>query len=125
MMNSGPRRVKYRAVLNHTGDDDRVGHCQSQWHFACHRVLVFVVCQKKIVLTMTCLYRNKVSSSGAGVVIAQTTGLKTDSSSPQSEVDIYGGFFNQGCSMGGYAETAGQRATRLQCHLELRQLSQA
>ena len=46
MINSGPRRFKYRAGLNHTGDDDRVGHCQSRWHFACHRVLVFVVGQK-------------------------------------------------------------------------------
>ena len=32
MMNSGPRRVKYRAGLNHAVDDDHVGHCQSHWH---------------------------------------------------------------------------------------------
>ena len=32
MMNSGPRRVKYRAGLNHAVDDGRVGHCQSRWH---------------------------------------------------------------------------------------------
>ena len=37
--------------LNHTCDDDCIGHCQSRWHFACRRVLVFVVGQK-IVLTM-------------------------------------------------------------------------
>ena len=29
MKNSGPRRVKYRAGLNHAVDNDHVGHCQS------------------------------------------------------------------------------------------------
>ena len=32
MMNSGPRRIKYRAGLNHAVDDDRIGHFQSRWH---------------------------------------------------------------------------------------------
>ena len=47
MINSGPRRPKYRAGLNHTVDDDCVGHCQGHWHFACHRVLVFASLVKK------------------------------------------------------------------------------
>ena len=64
-MNSGPRQLTYCADLKHTGDDDRVGHCHSRWHFRCHGVLVFVVGQK-IVLTMSCLYRSKVSSSVCG-----------------------------------------------------------
>ena len=65
MMNSGPRQVKYHAGLNHAVDDDRVGHCQSHWHSNA-RVVGLV---KKYFLTMTCLDRNKVSSSVAGVVI--------------------------------------------------------
>ena len=47
MMNSGPRRFKYHAGLNHTGDDDCLGHCQSRWHFRCHRVMIFIVGQKR------------------------------------------------------------------------------
>ena len=45
MVNSRRRRFKYSAGLNHTGDDNRIGHCQRRWHFRCHRVLVFVVGQ--------------------------------------------------------------------------------
>ena len=29
MLNSGPHQFKYDVGLNHTGDDDCVGHCQS------------------------------------------------------------------------------------------------
>ena len=46
MISSGPRRFKYRAGLDHTGDDGRVSHCQSRWHFRCRRVPVFVFGQK-------------------------------------------------------------------------------
>ena len=46
MINSGPRRFKYRAGLNHTGDDDRVGHCQSCLAFCMPQSSAFVVGQK-------------------------------------------------------------------------------
>ena len=51
MVNSGPRRSKYRAGLNHTGDDDRVGHCQSLWHLNATEFWSSSLV-KKIVLTM-------------------------------------------------------------------------
>ena len=51
MVNSGPRRSKYRAGLNHTGDDDCVGHCQSLWHLNATEFWSSSLV-KKIVLTM-------------------------------------------------------------------------
>ena len=65
MINSGPRRFRYRAGLNHKGGDDRVGHCQGRWHSTCRRALVFIV-GKKIAATMTCPYQSKVSSGACG-----------------------------------------------------------
>ena len=31
MINSGPRRFNYRAGLNHTGSDGRIGHCHGRF----------------------------------------------------------------------------------------------
>ena len=46
MINSGFRWVKYRAGLNHTCDDDRIGHCQSRLAFRMPQSCAFVVGQK-------------------------------------------------------------------------------
>ena len=51
MINSGPRQFKYRVGLNHTGDDDRVGHCRSLWHSNATEYWSSSLV-KKIVLTM-------------------------------------------------------------------------
>ena len=62
---TSPVYCKYRTGLNHTWDNGRAGHCQTNWHSACCRALVFVLGQK-LVLTINCLYLNKVSSSACG-----------------------------------------------------------